>query len=142
MSVSVRIASAADINRIRAAYDAWNYRAGIAADDTLWIAEQTDVLVGVVRIVPENDTLVLRGMRVAEEWRGVGIGGRMLQAIATWLAKRQCYCIPYVSLLRFYGQAGFGEIAPTAAPPFLAERLGQYRLRALDVTIMVRPDVP
>ena len=88
--------------------------------------------------MPENNTLVLRGMRVAAQWRRHGIGGQMLWAIAVWLGKRECYCVPYVHLVEFYGQIGFVEIAPASAPSFLAERLAEYRRRSLNVTIMAR----
>lgn len=50
----------------------------------------------------------------------------------------ECYCIPYVHLVRFYGPAGFVEVAPASAPSFLAERMADYRRRGLNVTIMCR----
>jgi GNAT superfamily N-acetyltransferase len=83
----------------------------------------------------------LRGMRVAEEWRRHGIGSQILRAVADWLGKRQCYCVPYVHLVEFYSQIGFSEIAPVLAPAFLARRLAEYRGKALDVTIMARPAI-
>ena len=108
------------------------------AKDTAWLAEIADELIGIVRIAPENGTLVLRGMRIAEQWRRRGIGSRMLRVLAAWLGNRECYCVPYVHLVEFYQQIGFIEIATAATPSFLAERQAEYRRRALNVTIMVR----
>src|SRR5438132_14101076 len=97
----IRIGHSSDTNRILAAYEKWEYSGGVGQNDTVWIAETTDQLVGAVRVVSENGTLVLRGMRVADQWRGRGIGGQMLSAIAAWLGERECYCIPYVHLVGF-----------------------------------------
>jgi GNAT superfamily N-acetyltransferase len=138
MNVTVRAAQSSDINRIFGAYETWGYRGGIQPEDTAWLAEAADELIGVVRIAPENGTLVLRGMRIAEQWRRRGIGSQMLRVLAAWLGNRECYCVPYAHLVDFYGQIAFTEIAPDAAPRFLAERLAEYRRRALNVTIMVR----
>ncbi len=139
MSITVQIARPTDLNWILAAYNSWNYQGGVGPDDTAWMAKLGDELIGVVRIVPEKNTLVLRGMRVAEPWRRRGVGSQMLRAIATWLGKRECYCIPYVHLVEFYGQIGFVEIVSTSAPSFLVERLAEYQRRAPNVTIMARP---
>jgi len=139
MKATVRIARPADFGRIVAAYSAWGYSGGMTLVDTAWLAEADDELIGVVRVSPENGTLVLRGMRIAEDWRRRGIGTRMLRELAAWLGHRECYCIPYDHLVGFYGQIGFAEIATGAVPAFLAARLADYRKRrGLRVSIMVR----
>jgi GNAT superfamily N-acetyltransferase len=141
MNTNVRIAQPADLPKALAAYRAWNYQGAIGPDDKVWMAEFAGELIGIVRVVPEEGTFVLRGMRVAEEWRRHGIGSQILRAVAEWLGKRECYCLPYVHLVEFYSQIGFSEIAPVLAPAFLARRLGEYRGKALDVTIMARPAI-
>jgi GNAT superfamily N-acetyltransferase len=141
MSLIIRIATAADAHRVLAAYEAWKYRRRVGADDTVWVAEQVGALIGLVRIAPEEGTLVLRGMRVDEQYRGRGVGTEMLRAMARWLVDRECYCIAYSHLVRFYGQIGFAEIAPATGPQFLAMRLADYCSEGLHVTIMVRSAV-
>jgi GNAT superfamily N-acetyltransferase len=136
--VAVKIAGVNDIPRIASAYAAWGYGGGIEQHDTAWVAEMSGVLVGVVRVAPEHGALVLRGMQIAERWRGAGIGTRLLHAVALWLDDRTCFCIPYVRLKRFYAQIGFHEIPVSAAPPFLAARITSYRQKGLDVLMMVR----
>jgi GNAT superfamily N-acetyltransferase len=136
--VTIRIARFDDIGKIAAAYSDWGYGAGIALDDTAWLAEAAGELIGVVRVAPEYGTLVLRGMRIAEQWRRLGIGSRMLTTVGSWLDGRKCYCVPYTHLVHFYGQIGFVEIATAAAPTFLSSRVTEYKHRSLDVLIMVR----
>ncbi len=140
--VAIRIAPAHDLARILSTYTEWGYGAGVGPDDTSWLAEAADELIGVVRVASENDTLVLRGMQIAERWRRRGIGTRMLKAVAAWLDERKCYCVPYAHLIHFYGQVGFVEIKPEAAPAFLASRLAEYRHRSLNVVLMERPAAP
>ncbi len=134
----IRMASADDLSRIAMAYVAWGYGAGIAQEDTAWVAEMAGEIIGAVRVAPEHGTLVLRDMQIAEGWRGAGIGTRLLSAVDSWLDCRTCYCIPYVSLKRFYGQIGFREIQVPAAPSFLAARTNSYKQRGLNVLVMMR----
>jgi GNAT superfamily N-acetyltransferase len=136
--VAIRIARFDDMSRIAAAYSEWGYGGGIVPADTAWLAEVAGELIGVVRVAPEHGTLVLRGMRIAERWRRLDIGTRMLTAVGSWLGDRTCYCVPYTHLVPFYGQRGFVEIAASAAPAFLSSRIAEYRHSSLDVVIMVR----
>jgi GNAT superfamily N-acetyltransferase len=137
--VSIRIARSNDISRIATAYSQWGYGGGITPADTAWLAEAAGELIGVVRVAPEHGTLVLRGMRIAEQWQRLGIGTRLLTAVGSWLDEgRKCYCVPYTHLVHFYGQIGFVEIATAAAPTFLSSRVAGYKHRSLDVLIMVR----
>jgi N-acetylglutamate synthase-like GNAT family acetyltransferase len=137
--VSIRIARFNDIGRIATAYSAWGYGGGITPDDTAWVAEAADELIGVVRVAPEHGILVLRGMRIADQWQRRGIGSRLLTSVGSWLDEaRICYCVPYTHLVHFYGQIGFVEIAADAAPTFLSSRVAEYKRRSLDVLIMMR----
>jgi hypothetical protein len=72
--VSIRIARSNDISRIATAYSEWRYGGGITPADTAWLADAAGELIGVVRVAPEHGTLVLRGMRIAEQWQRRGIG--------------------------------------------------------------------
>ena len=138
-NTEIRIAGAAEAARIRSVYAALGYRREIDPLDTVWLAESAGAVAGIVRVSGEQGSLVLRGMRIAEPFRRQRIGTRLIQAIAEWLGDRPCYCIPYSHLTSFYGQAGFIEIEPGAAPRFLAERLADYRRSGLEVLLMRRP---
>jgi N-acetylglutamate synthase-like GNAT family acetyltransferase len=136
--VAIRIAHVNDISRVAAAYSKWGYGGGIVLNDTAWIAEVAGEVIGIVRIAPEHGTLVLRGMRIAEQWRRRRIGSRMLVTLGSWLNERECYCVPYTHLRPFYGQIGFVEISASAAPSFLRSRVVEYKRNSLDVVVMVR----
>jgi GNAT superfamily N-acetyltransferase len=111
--VSIQIVCSNDISRIATAYSQWGYGGGITPADTAWLAEAAGELIGVVRVAPEHGTLVLRGMRIAEQWQRLGIGTRLLAAVGSWLDEgRKCYCVPYTHLVHFYGQIGFVESLP------------------------------
>lgn len=137
--ILIRIAGRDETARLRSAYAAFGYHRETDPKDTVWFAESAGQVVGIVRIAEEQGVLVLRGMRVGESFRRGRIGTRLLYAIAEWLGDRACYCIPYSHLTGFYGQIGFAEIEPEAAPDFLANRLAEYRRSGLDALQMQRP---
>jgi hypothetical protein len=58
--IAIRIARFDDIGRIAAAYSEWGCGGGIDPNDTAWLAELADELIGVVRVAPEHGTFVLR----------------------------------------------------------------------------------
>lgn len=139
--MSVRRAGAEDLDRARRFYRSRGYGGGIRPEDTVLLAERDGRLVGVVRLAPEHGAVVLRGMQVDPACQRRRIGTRLLAAIADELGERDCFCIPYVHLVHFYGQIGFRPIEPGAAPAFLAERLAEYRRRAdgKEYLLMHRP---
>jgi GNAT superfamily N-acetyltransferase len=140
--VDVRIGSADDQARARAAYESWGYRGGVQAGDTLFLAEQGGELVGVVRLTLEEGTRMLRGMQVAPHARRRGVGSRLLHALVSCLGGEECYCVPYAHLVGFYGQEGFAVRPLEEAPAFLVRRVADYRRDGLDVTVMRRPGTP
>jgi N-acetylglutamate synthase-like GNAT family acetyltransferase len=139
--VRVRRAHPADLPRVRARYAAWRYGSDVALDDTAFIAEDDEALVGLVRLVQEQGVLVLRGMRVVAERQRQGVGTRLLHALVADVGTEACFCIPYPHLVGFYGRGGFVEIDPADAPAFLGERLTAYRRTRAEerFTLMCRP---
>ena len=139
--VRIRVADPGEHARARAAYEAWGYEGGVQPADTVLLAEAADggELLGLVRLTLEEGTRMLRGMQVAPTAQRRGIGTRLLHALVEGLGDGPCYCVPYVHLVDFYGQAGFVECPLTRAPAFLVQRIGAYRREGLAVTLMRRP---
>jgi GNAT superfamily N-acetyltransferase len=139
----IRIAGPDEYSRVVATYAAMGYggkvRRKIDPADIVWLAERAGENVGIVRIAAEHGTLVLRGMRIAEHAQRQRLGTRMLDGIARWLGDRECYCVAYAHLTGFYAHIGFAEIEPADAPPFLAQRLVDYRDEGLNAILMRRP---
>jgi N-acetylglutamate synthase-like GNAT family acetyltransferase len=139
MTVVIRVAQPEDFERVGAFYHLNGYDSPIHPEDMVVLAEDRNQLCGAVRLLAEEDVLVLRGMRVAEPFQRQGIGTKMLEAVGRLLGNRECYCIPYPYLRDFYSQIGFQEIEPSFAPDFLANRLALYRQQlGLNVMIMRR----
>jgi len=74
---------------------------------------------------------------VAPEWRGRGVGGRLLKGALPWM-QRPCFCIAHGHLRAFYGRAGFLEVPRQAAPPHLSARLQGYASRHPGLVLLVR----
>ena len=136
--ITIRIARPEEHAGALAAYEAWGYDGGLLPEDVVYLAQADGELVGVVRRTHEHGVTMLRGMQVAPEWRGRGVGQRLLDALVADLGLEPCYCIPWSHLTGFYAAAGFREIPEEAAPPFLRYRLAGYRTRGLDVLVMGR----
>lgn len=141
MAFKVRRATAADFSSVRRLYLAWQYSGEVRPEDRIFVAEHGGLLVGVVRLVAEHDTTVLRGMRVQPGFQRQGAGTRLLEAAVAALGSAACYCIPYAHLVGFYSRAEFQSLLPSEAPAFLAERLAGYLQRGSgsDYLIMRRP---
>ncbi len=102
----------------------------IRETDRFFVALINDEVAGSVRFCVEENTPMLRTMRVAEKFQGLGCGLKLLQVFAAYLDQNQIrdvFCLPYAHLEKFYGAIGFKTIDETIAPAFLRERLRKYR---------------
>ncbi|MBN1312754.1 MAG: GNAT family N-acetyltransferase [Anaerolineae bacterium] len=138
--VTTREAWPEEFDRVVEFYRLIGYEAIINQKDAIVVSEEGGELCGAARLCLERGILVLRGVRVREEYQRQGIGTQLLRALVPVIRGRECFCIPHRYLRSFYGQIGFVEVDPAAAPPFLAERHVEYRSGGgLDVIIMRRP---
>ena len=117
-------------------YQSTEYLQPVTAQETCIIAQTTNTIAGCCRLVEEEEILLLRGMQVAKELRGQGIGSQMLSPIRKAIGQQPCYCIPYNDLEPFYGSIGFQKIDPAQASLFLQERLKFYKQAGLSCIIM------
>jgi predicted N-acetyltransferase YhbS len=115
------------------------YPRAIPPEDRVFAAFRGGDVVAVVRLAPEEGVVVLRGMRVRPDVQRRGVGRELLRVAASALGHAECYCIAYRWLTSFYGEAGFAEMAPEAAPPFLATRFAGYVADGSSVVLMRRP---
>jgi predicted N-acetyltransferase YhbS len=137
--LNIEIAHRSDMARIRAFYEAVGYGGGVHDADLAFAATLDGRVVGAVRLCEEAGLTVLRGMYVAPECRRQGVGSALLSACLPWLEWRTAFCLPYLHLADFYGQAGFRPAPPETLPRFLAERLAAYALKGQAVLAMSRP---
>lgn len=117
-------------------YEDVGYGVGVEPGDRIMVAREGKRIVAAVRLCREVNTLVLRGMYVAADRRGRGIGSRLLEAAAPAMQSRECWCLPYAHLRGFYSQVGFDECPLEQAPGFLEKRARRYLKSGDEVIIM------
>jgi predicted N-acetyltransferase YhbS len=142
--VSVVVVPNGDLDRIAGFYRRAGYGGGVCADDITLVATTEEGIVGVVRLCQEAGVTVLRGMQVDPAFQRQGIGRMLLRHCLPHLEGGVAYCLPYVHLAAFYGDAGFVPAPPAMLPPFLAERLAGYLRKGQGVIAMRRsaPHMP
>lgn len=130
--VIIRPGETDDFERVNAFYE---FERGVhpaSQDDLLVLATDGESVVGVVRLCDEESHLVLRTMLVSQAYRGMGIGLRMLRVVETQIRNRDCYCLPWSHLERFYQTVGFAIVQGSKIPRFLADRLDHYEAELQD----------
>jgi N-acetylglutamate synthase-like GNAT family acetyltransferase len=137
-TITFRLASPADQREVELFYKETGYSPSANPQDAVVLAESGGRIVGALRLVEEQDTLVLRGLRVREALRRKGVGSGLVAAADFFIGGRECFMIPFRHLEGFYARYGFARIEAQAAPGFLGERLGKYRQMGLDVILMAR----
>lgn len=127
-----------DIEEIKVFYSLCGYGGGLSEKDTIFIARFEKRIVAAVRLCPEIDFFVLRGMQVFESFQRQGTGTRLLQVCIGHLANQVCYCIPWQHLNAFYQQARFQEVSSDEVPALLNQRFNDYLSRRMKVILMRR----
>ncbi|MGB7416956.1 MAG: GNAT family N-acetyltransferase [Thermosynechococcaceae cyanobacterium] len=100
-----------DMEDIKVFYRQCGYGGGLSEEDLIFIAQLEAEIVGAVRLCPNTDFFVLRGMQILAPFQRQGIGTQLLQTCTEQLANRICYCIPWQHLRSFYQQAGFQDVS-------------------------------
>ncbi len=136
--ISIHEASPADHAVIAAFYDRCGYSGGLKLNDTVITALRDSSLVGVVRLSPEQQDVVLRGMQVVRTAQRQGIGTALLEACLSRAGSIVCYCIPWASLEEFYASKGFERCKSADVPEFLSKRFSEYLEAGRDVILMRR----
>lgn len=145
MSISrhqIEYAETTDLPAVQAFYSTVGYGGTALPSDRLLVARADQSIVAAVRLCTENGTLVLRGMYVAEEGQGQGIGSRLLESIDKVIGPAECWCLPYSHLTRFYSQIGFRMCEGEDAPTFLTDRWRRYIDAGQKVVIMKKQSLP
>jgi len=133
------MASAADLAAVRLFYSSVGYTGGVESNDRILVLRQAGSLVAAVRVSPEHDTIVLRGMYVSEHLRGQGIGSKLLERVGGEIGNSACWCVPFTHLERFYSRIGFRAVVSGETPGFLSARKRRYIAAGREVMVMLRP---
>lgn len=134
----VELAETTDPAGVQSFFLSVGYGAEVHPDDRLLVARVGQSIVAAVRLCTEEGHLVLRGMYVAEDRRGSGIGSKLLESTSAAIGSSECWCIPYARLTNFYSRIGFRMCGGEAVPPFLVERWKRYTAGGKVVVVMKR----
>ncbi|BAY09200.1 GNAT family N-acetyltransferase [Calothrix sp. NIES-2098] len=127
-----------DSENIKAFYKQCGYGGDLSEEALTFIAQFEERIIGAVRLCPNTEFFVLRGMQVLAPFQHQGFGTQLLQASIAQLADLVCYCIPWQHLKLFYQQVGFQEVSSIEAPDLLRERFNNYISRGMKVILMRR----
>ncbi len=127
LPVTIRTATEHDLPAVRLAFKDWGYRGNARNTDTILMAEHEGELVGLVRLTPEHGVPVLRGLSIPPKYQMRGIGQALVRRALESFPGSDFYCLPLAPLKDFFAYGGFVPCPPDQAPPFLSDRLDQYR---------------
>jgi len=114
-----------------------SFQATITAREQVVLGTIDGEVIAVAKLAREHGAVILRGVQVAERWRGHGIGRRLMEAVAQRAGREPCFVIALGPLEGFYAEAGFVR-ASDAIPDFIVERCAHYRSKGDDVFVARR----
>lgn len=93
---------------------------------SFWL-EHDGKIQAAVRFEEQDGYLLMRGLWVAKDSRGMGLGAQILTQLAPFLAQHKCFCLPFSEQINFYHRNHFID-AINHAP----EKLQQQHQRYID----------
>jgi phosphoglycolate phosphatase len=134
--IEIRKLTSADFEEARRFYESVEYVQKLDPENFYYSAFHNNDMIGIVRLAFENEVWVLRGMQVRAAYQFLGIGTRLIKALEADIPTKDCFCLPYKWLEKFYGQIGFRTTPYEDAPEFLLKRLREYK--SPDLILMKR----
>lgn len=144
MEYNLRISNSAQpaFTRLQRFYKRNGHKGKIQPNDICaWLSSDA-AIVAAVRLSPspqaDEDYFQLKGLWVAKELRGKGIGGILLQEINQFILRthKPCFCLAYKHLEHFYNAHQYHAVTKTQAPSFLWQRLQRYQNRGNQLQIL------
>lgn len=118
------------------------YKGKIQPNDICAWLSKSDVIVAAVRLTPspqaDDEYIQLKGLWLAKDLRGKGIGGQFLNRLGTYLLQTNvpCYCLAFSHLEKFYITHQFKSLPEEDAPSLLRQQLQRYRNRGNQLRLM------
>ena len=134
----IELSKTADLAAVDFFFESVGYRGGSHSSDRILVAQEDQRIVAAVRLCSEEGFLVLRGMYVMEERRGMSVGSMLLKSASAEIGSAECWCVPYTHLTKFYSRIGFRVHEGGITPKFLLQRRSRYIAKGHLVTIMRR----
>jgi len=119
-------------------YKEQGYHSAWSHTERAFICLNDGAIIGSVKVELINDVTILRGMYIASEFQGKGLGLQFLKHIEPVLNLRTAYCMPLAHVTDFYKHIGFNEVEESQYPEFLQQRCEKYREMGYSITTMRR----
>ena len=140
--IIIRQSTPKEHNQIQNFYDSVGDFSTVSEGDVVLMAEQDNVLVGVVRLCTEEDQYVLRGISVHPEHQKKGIGKKLLAEFEKLVLEKTCWCVARDDLEVFYNRIGFQKIEPEELPSPLQKQVRAFHDLGHEVLCLVRTVTP
>lgn len=112
--ISILKAEANDILEVRELLQSARGDTSNISFEQFVVAKDNDKLIGCVRIKKlEDEVLELASLAVEEEYRGQGIGKKLVEEVLKQQTKRPVYLMCFKDRKGFYDKVGFEEIEAT-----------------------------
>ncbi|AUI88326.1 GNAT family N-acetyltransferase [Vibrio azureus] len=122
-------------------YKEQGYHSAWSDSERAFICLDGDAIIGSVKVERINDVTILRGMYIASDFQGQGLGLKFLKHIEPVLNSHVGYCMPLAHVTDFYTHIGFKEVEESQYPEFLQQRCEKDREMGYSITTMRREKI-
>lgn len=119
-------------------YKEQGYHSAWAETERAFICLDGGAIIGSVKVELIDGLTILRGMYIASDFQGQGLGLKFLKHIEPVLNLRVGYCMPLAHVTDFYKHIGLKEVEESQYPEFLQQRCEKYREMGYAITTMRR----
>lgn len=95
-------------------------------DELIITANVLGNIAAVVRFRTQTPYRLLTGMLVTPDYRGFGVGHKLLEYCCQHILQAHDYCFAYRYLESYYAQHGFQHIDPSELPQTLQQNFNRY----------------
>lgn len=136
---SVEQVEAISLPLVNRFYKSCRYSAKAGRGERVFVLREEQQILAALRLVPKPEGFYfLRSMCVHPDYRGQGLGSRLLLGLISVLDQNPCFCYPFSHLEAFYGQIGFTRREPKSLAAFIREPYQRYCDQGRDIVVMVR----
>jgi len=116
-------------------YRSQKHKGSASGADQVFIIENSEKIVGAVRLVPYDGYFWLRGLYIDQNLQGQKLGTKLLAFINQHISE-PIYCFPYLHLDHFYSQAGYQHVSESLMPENIAQLYARYNRKGQGVLAM------
>ena len=124
--------------KLNAFYLEQEYHSDWSTVERAFVIFDNDNIVASVKVEKSLNVSILRGMYIATDFQGKGLGTKLIKHIKPILNETTAYCMPFEHLECFYRQIGFKKVNLDRYPEFLKARYLGYEAQGHQIIPMMR----